>query len=375
VPPIDVLPDVQMQLQAFNPATGRALSQAQPAHITDGQFLLFVDPTASQLSSISILVSPKDPTAVAPSRTFVMPLGGSITGVKFALGDYGGSLPGVPGFLMGSDSNPVVGATVLVNGTVAGGGTFKAQRTTTDADGGFAVAMLASESESSMVLTAYPPANSPAGILQVPIGVIADGSGGHFTQALLTCPDRLSVSGRLLRPDGTTVAMGATVTATAIDTVGGRPLPISPATALTDMDGRYQLFLDPAIYRFDYVPGEALPQKSRLVRIDQAVDTDAGSFVNTPMLDDFQLSNGRTVSGTVKVRGVTDPPMSGQLQPNALLRFFRVTAVEGQTSSLLIGQAITDDTGAYQVILPDHPSATALYLNPSDAGSGLPDGG
>jgi hypothetical protein len=376
VPPVDVLPDVQMQLQAFDPSTGKPLSQAPQVSKTTGVFTLSVDPAASQLSSISVLVSPLNPASLAPSKTFVLPVNGSMTAVKLALGDYGGALPQVPGTLLGSDGNPVAGATVQIAGTVSGGGTFKA-RALTDSDGGFAADLLASEDDSSMLLTAFPPPNSPAGILQVPIGVIAAGSGGHLTQPVLTCPDRIMVTGRLLRPDGSTAEVMATVTATPIEKLDAGPMPISAATVTTDQDGRYQFFLDPAIYRFDFVPpaGDALPQKSRLVRIDQAVDSDAGTISNTIPLDDFELSSGRTVSGTVSVRGLTDPPMSGVLTPNALLRFFRVTSVEGQTSSLLIGQAITDDTGAYQLILPDHPTATALYLNPPDAGSNQQDAG
>jgi hypothetical protein len=376
-PPVDQPLDILMQIQAFDPATQRPLSQPANVQKLDGQFQLYIDPSAATLPSISLLATPREATALAPSKTFVqiLPASGSITGLKLVLGDYGVGLPQTSGAVIGTDMNPVAGATVVVTGIVTGGGTFTSQPAMTQTDGGFSVNLLASQSDSSLLLTAYPPAGSSAGILQVPVGAVANGMTGQLSQQLFTCPDRLSISGRLLRPDGQTPSAGATVVATAIDTVDSHVMPLSTTQTLTTDDGRFQMFLDPAIYRLDFFPGEALPQKSRVVRVEASVDTDAGLIVNMMDFGDFALSNGRTVSGTVTVRGVTDAPGSGKLAPNAQVRFFRVTSVEGQASSLLIGQAITDDTGEFQVILPDHPSATALYSNPSDAGSGLPDGG
>jgi hypothetical protein len=355
----DKLADSPMQLQAFDTLTHRPLSQPTQVSTVDGQFLFYVDPSAR--GTISLIATPRDNTALAPTKTFVVnvPTGTkSIPGLSLELGDYGKGLPQVPGVLVGSDGGPIAGATVVVSGTVGGGGTFNSQSTTSGTDGGFALNLLPSQSNSSFVLTAYPPSDSPSGIVQIAVGTALVGTTGTLTSGPITAPDRLIVSGRLLRPDGQTPLDGATVVATPTQTLDGHPLPLVPSQTLTDLTGRYQLSLDPAVYRFDYVPGEQLPLKSRVVRVESAVDVDAGSFVNTIDLGDFALSTGRTVMGSVAVRAPTDPAGSGKPAANALVRYFRVTSVEGQPSSLLIGQAITDGTGSYQLILPNHPSAT-----------------
>ena len=125
--------------------------------------------------------------------------------------------------------------------------------------------------------------------------------------------------------------------------------------------------LDPARYRFDYVPAVQLPRKSRTIRIEHALDVDAGNLRTGLDVGNFQLSLGRPVGGNVTVRqntvdlpdGGTSNVGFGAPAPNAVIRFYRVTSVEGESSSVLIGEGITDNNGRYSVILPDHPMGTS----------------
>jgi hypothetical protein len=373
MPVVTIPVEAKMQVQAFDPATHRALSQRNDV-ATDGTINnVHLGSAAMGLASISVVASPRDPTALVPTKTFVLPTG-SQAGVQLEMGDYGTALPGVRGSLADSTGEPIGGATVIIQGTVGGGGTFASRRVITDADGGFAVDLLASQGPSSMTLIAYPPTDSPAGILQVPVGVTLDPDAGLglLSQGVFTCPERLVVTGELVKPDGRSPAVAATVTATPLEASPGFVLPAEPTSTATDAVGHYQLFLDPAVYRIDYLPVEALPQKSRIVRLSRSVDNDAGTVISNIDLGPFSLSAGRTVAGIVTAHSLADVGGVSKPAPNALVRFFRVTSVEGKPSALLLGQAICDDSGRYKVILPDHPqTAVALDLHP-DAGAGLP---
>ncbi len=60
------------------------------------------------------------------------------------------------------------------------------------------------------------------------------------------------------------------------------------------------------------------------------------------------IALGAALLGTVaSVTGQVEQPV-----PYSQLRFFRVTSVEGRPASILLGTAIADDRGRYQVVLP-----------------------
>jgi hypothetical protein len=68
--------------------------------------------------------------------------------------------------------------------------------------------------------------------------------------------------------------------------------------------------------------------------------------VRTVDLGQMELWKGRRVSGTVYGAGQTAKMV------NATLRFFRVTHIGGEPSALPLGEALSDDSGNYSVVLP-----------------------
>jgi hypothetical protein len=61
------------------------------------------------------------------------------------------------------------------------------------------------------------------------------------------------------------------------------------------------------------------------------------------------LAEGRTVTGRVTGTIAQRP---GVPVPYSTLRFFRVTAVEGKASAILLGATVADADGRYTVVLP-----------------------
>jgi hypothetical protein len=126
-----------------------------------------------------------------------------------------------------------------------------------------------------------------------------------------------------------------------------RPFPLAPVEVFTEADGTYVLKLDPATWRFEFVDS-ALPLASRLVTVRPLTD-DLGNPVTTFTQPTVSLARGRTISGlvtgTMSIKA--DAPV-----PNASLRFFRVTSVEGRPSAILLGSAVADEDGRYSIVLP-----------------------
>ena len=357
-----------MTIQAFDAAGGAPLSQAFDVN-AGGQFQIYLDDSASFLSSITLVAMPSSNTALVPTKSFVIsPVPARETSLgTLELGDFGEALLQVKGRLVGSDGGAVAGAVVSLEGKVAGDGTFKSRKVVTDVNGYFVIDLLANAPELPFTMTAIPPQGSPAGAMthQVRVGLQMGKPVlmvGDQPSETFTCPDRLLVSGRVIGPEGG-AALAVQVEATPIEAIDGRPLPSESSRATTDHEGSFELLLDTAKYRFDYIPSEKLPRKSRVVRVEQTVSADAGEVLQSANVGTFSLSEGRTVTGVVTVRpNSLDPTDGGVLYvapgtpvQNALVRFYRVTQVEGVDSSLLIGEAYTDPRGNYSVVLPDRP--------------------
>jgi len=352
-----------MSLQVFESAGGSPLSQ--PAVVqSNGSFDLYIHPDAAALSSITIVATPIDNTALVPSKNFVLsPVPSSQDMLPpFELGDFGDPLPMVSGKILSAQATPVAEATVTLEGSVGGGGSFRSRSVTTDMNGVFQVDMLPSAPGTAYTLTVIPPPLSSSGILQTQVRAGLDKNGmptlmsptGPDKRAEFTCPDRVPFGGTVYYPDGMP-ARGVKIEAVAVGALDMRPVPSSIATTFTDDFGTYQLLLDPARYRLDYLPGEfQLPRKSRFLRVEQPTEPDAGV-----RRDAYYLSIGRTVSGVVTVRpNMEDLPDGGVIPgvgtpaPNALVRFYRVTQIEGTDTSLLVGEGYTDERGSYSVSLP-----------------------
>lgn len=359
-----------MTIQAFETVGGKPLSQV--ANVPNGTFWLYLGEGSSFRESITLVARPSSSTALVPTKTFVIsPVPPSQTYLgMLELGDFGDALPQVSGRLVGEDGTPVVGAVVSFEGRVGGDGTFASRKVITDSTGTFAVDLLASPRDAAYTMTAVPPPGSRAGILtqQVRASLTMDRKVALFigdtVKATFTCPDRLVVSGEVLGLEGLP-AFEVQVEATPLEALDQRPLPHEVTRTTTDFQGRFELLLDPARYRIDYIPTLGLPRKSRVVRLEPTVSPDAGEVMKTASIGTFLLSRGRTVSGLVTVRpnsldlpdGGTMAHVPGTPVSNALVRFYRVTSVEGMSSSLLIGETYTDSRGGYSVVLPDYMPA------------------
>ena len=279
------------------------------------------------------------------------------------LGEFGDPLPQMRGELKTSAGIPVAAASVYLEGPVNGGGTFHSKVVTTGPDGVFRVDLLPSSAEGAYLLTALPPPNSAAGVVQRSVKAISKMAQLPYLQVIgvsenpgtVVCPDKITVIGSLRRPGGVDPAIGTTVVARAVEQLkefGKQPLPMGDSQVMTDENGHFSLELDPGIYQLDFIPGEDLPRTTRVVtvRAPTSGDFDAGTPSRTVDLHGFELRKGRKVSGEVTAPN----PATGmpQLAVNATVRYFRVSAVGGITTSLLLGEAVTDSVGKYSVMLP-----------------------
>lgn len=355
LPPLEIaLTQAAMELEAVDPVAKRALSQRTftSSGLTGsrGDFVLSIDPAAATLDSIQIVARPRDADALVPTKTFTLTRPYP-SAVSLQMGAFGDALPGLAGVVRGADGLPVADATVVLEGPVSGGGTFRSKAVTTDAEGRFYANLLPSSDTGAYTLTVLPNAKSAAGILTASTrAVVKAGQPPALEPSVFTCPDRLQVHGGVVRPDGDP-GRNTLVIATPVKAVQGRPLPRDPAEALADDQGRFQLDLDPAVYRLDFLPGEDFPRMSRFVEVKPPAGADGGGTGgHTVQLEDFELGRGRKLTGLV-----TSRPYPNQTQPeavNATVRFFRVTTLDGKPSSLLVAEGVTSDRGIYTVVLP-----------------------
>ncbi|MHB8876074.1 MAG: carboxypeptidase-like regulatory domain-containing protein [Myxococcaceae bacterium] len=349
----DTLLTAKMEVQAFDPITKRALSQRTPVTRADGSFVVWMDPAVEKLGSFTLLVTPSDQSIPTPTKVFVLsqPLPAQLV---LEMGSFGQSLPGLTGTLLDDAKHPVAGANVFIEGTVGGGGTYRTRTVTSDDLGVFRVEAFVSGTEGSFTLTAIPPASSKAGIFRGPVKVQSQGIEASLSPNTFACPSRVMVSGTLLRPDGTPAAM-AQVVAEPIGPMDGATLPPSSVRGFTDDQGHFGLALDPAEYRFDFLPGEGLPRRSRIypVRAPASRGEVAGGAIE---LSDFRLWKGRSISGSIT--SPQQPLVTSNITvPNASVRFFHVAPLGGKDIATLLAETVADEYGNYKVVLPVAPTA------------------
>lgn len=347
-----------IDLQLFDVSTNQPLSQRFPISSTTGEFAITMSPEARTRSTLILVAAPREPGVAVPTKRFVLQ-SQVTTAVSLEYGDYGDPAD-VQGTILDITGTPIAGAQVVLEGTVVGDGTFRSKIVETDAMGVFRVSSLGSKSDGSFQLTVVPPKGSRAAYTQRNVTVrVSKMPGAEATATLspasLTLDDRLIATGLVTRPGSSEKpASGVVVRATLqVETRTGtedlKALPVEPAETVTREDGTFELPLDPGVWRFEYLPGELIPISSRLVTVKTVVD-DMGRKMPTQTLTPVELSFGRTVSGNVtgtSATGVMNEPV-----PFSRLRFFRVTTVEGRPASILLGTAIADDRGKYQVVLP-----------------------
>jgi hypothetical protein len=347
-----------VELQLFD-VENNPLSQRFPISNTSGEFAITVSPTASSKPRLIVVASPRDPGVEIPTKRFVIDAQFS-SAITLEYGDFGTAAE-VKGSIVDAVGAPVSGAQVAIEGTVVGEGVFRSKIVETDAAGQFVVRSLPSKSEGSFSVFVAPPKSSRAAWSRrsATVTVKKDAATGLFTGTLspsvFTLDDRLVARGKVLRPGTGLPASGVAVRATLQqDKVTGAEtlelaLPVEPADTVTLADGSFELPLDPGVWRFEYTPGGELPISSRLVTITPGIDETTGRKLPVQELTDVQLSFGRTVSGVVTGDMGT---LSRQPVPYSRLRFFRVTTVEGRPASILLGGAVADDRGRFEVVLP-----------------------
>lgn len=356
-----------VDLQLFDVQNNQPLSQRFPVGST-GEFAITVSPEARNRANLILVAAPREPGAPIPTKRFV--LQSQVTSaVALEYGEFGEDAE-VSGTILDSMGSPVAGAQVVLEGTVVGDGTFRSKIVETNALGDFKVTSLGSQSDGSFQLIVVPPRGSRAAYTQRNVTVKVVTAPGKAPVATLSpttirLDDRLIAKGMVTQPGGDKPAAGVFVRATlqleprAGSTDALKALPVEPAESVTGEDGTFELPLDPGVWRFEYAPGGLLPISSRLVTVKAVIDDMTGLKLPTQTLSPVELSFGRTVSGTVSgtvmgVMGKIDQPV-----PYSRLRFFRVTTVEGRHASILLGSAIADERGKYQVVLPTVPMADA----------------
>ncbi len=172
---------------------------------------------------------------------------------------------------------------------------------------------------------------------------------------VLMAPDKIPVTGALLRPDGMP-AVGVPVEARAVEKLDQFPLPDGVVRGSTDDAGVFTLRLDPGVYRFDLLPTDGYPRASRIVTV-RPDPYGSGDGLMTQELPPFFLSRGRRITGRIS----SIPDRLGQSPalpaPYATVKFFRVGLVEGRPASFLLAEGVADATGTYSVLLPTREAA------------------
>lgn len=350
VPMIEIaLTQTTMDLQAFDPETNEALSQRFPVSsgtaASRGDFTITLAPKARELPAVLLVASPREASAVAPTKTFLVeaPFPNAVT---LELGDFG-ELVEVQGQALDAQGAAVAQAQVVIEGTVMGGGRYRSRVVMTDDAGLFSLSTLQGATVQSLTLVVIPPPMSDAAVTRVPVEVSSDT--GSLKPSVITCDRRLTVKGMVVTPQGApapNVGVRAIEHVTTADLGADRPFPLETVEVLTDPTGAFELELDPATWRFEFVAAE-LPLASRLVTV-RALEDERGEPVTTLTLPTVSLAKGRTISGQVTATtGLKDnAPVASRL------RFFRVTPVEGRTSAILLGTTVADDQGRYTIVLP-----------------------
>ncbi len=335
-------PGTEMQIQALSDAvTLRPLSQR--VTVPTGAVTLVLSPTVFQTRSFVVQATPKDPSALVPQKTFPPvvvvdnpPL------LSLDMGAYGSPVE-VSGTVVTLRGEPIANATVYVEGVVGGGGIFRSPGVLSDSGGNFSLTTLRSAPNGTSTLWAIPPAQSSSGILKTAVAVTAPSAIGVFP-----CPDKVLVQGSLSKADGS-AAPGVRVVAVPVEAVLGKPLPANGGQTATNDDSSFSIKLDPATYRLDFIPGEQLPRVSRFVTV--TADADGSGGFKPLQLSDFNLSNGRRITGIVYA--FADPSdAQATVAPSASLRFFRLINFQGRQSSVLLAETVSDGRGFYRVTLP-----------------------
>lgn len=334
-----------MDVQAFDSETNEPLSQRFPVSSgqpgANGNFTMTLSPRVKDLKTVLLLATPRDATLPLPTKKFVLttPLPAVVT---LELGDTGAPLI-VTGRAIDADQQPIANASVLLDGSVNGNGTFRSRLATTDATGAFTLDTL--PGAGAMKLTVMPPPESLAAVTT--FNVRSPASDGPLDPAVVKCDVRATLTGQVLNPDG---APAQGVVVRAIEQVGSsisRPLPLEGADTQTEADGRFSLRVDPATWRLEF-SSSALPLASRLVVVS-TIDANGNRVVSQELKAPVTLSRARSLTGVITG---TNPVKGTAPVSWATVRVFRVTPGGSSSTVILMGTTVADERGRYSVNLP-----------------------
>lgn len=332
----------QMVLQAIDPISRRALSQRTSPKGGDASFTLYVDPSVGLGAPIGIRAFSLQQEKLIPEKTFITTATPGPLAAPLQMGDFGEAVQ-VSGTLKDRRGVAIAGATVFIEGRAVGGGTFRTQAAQTDTNGLFNLKSLVGENTAALTFWAVPPAKSTAGILQTPAVVSPSG-----LSAAPVCPDKVRVVGKVTFPEGSVPS--ARLMAEPLQAISGHPLPRDGGEIVVFAGQPFSLPLDPGVYRLTLVPVDSLPRVVRILTVP-AVDVSSTDMPELNLPDPYVLEKGRTLTGSVYA--YADPSAeSPTLLPGAQLRFFKVFTDGASTSASLIGEAVTDSRGVYNVVLP-----------------------
>jgi hypothetical protein len=261
--------------------------------------------------------------------------------------------------VQGTDGSRVSGAVVQAQTNLGGGSTSSsptyngttsfAQSGMTDTNGTVVLSLIPANGGYSGAydLVAVPPAASPWATTcsdpNMPPKAVGSGnvtSAGGQPLTTLKLDPRPWLTGTVTDANGRGVA-GMAITATP----GGDPTgnctstPAAPGSTTTDYLGSFTLPLDPGTYQLDYDPalGSAAPRLT-----ESGVQVAGTSTVR----HDVRLPRAGLVLGTVV-------SASGDRLPNATVKLFQPQCSSSPcpTPPLLRGQAVTDSTGYFQIVV------------------------
>jgi hypothetical protein len=244
-----------------------------------------------------------------------------------------GTLPApatLTGRVVDSRGAAVGSARVLLLSTSAASYLLSGQ-TTTRPDGSFSVLVRAG----SYLVEVAPDVDPAQPAVSDPITVPVVAPTTPLASAIV-CPDKVKVSGIVLRSDGRPASAGFRVDATRLsDPLTGR----GTRSILTDATGAFSLVLDRGHYRIEITP----TTESAVPRTILAVDVPSSTApVALPALHIFPPHE---LVGTVRGGNPATPV------PGATVNFYAVDSTG--TKSVLIGSAVSDSSGQYRAVLPD----------------------
>lgn len=239
----------------------------------------------------------------------------------------------IRGKVAGGATVPIAGAAVMLKGIVDQDGVFTAHGETGD-DGLWTGQIL----PGSYTVTITPPPDAEYATTVKEMDIEASGA-----EATIACSARARVSGRVTGYDGRDLSE---CTLRAVQ-IGAPAIGAEPVTALTDGEGRYELWLDPGSWGLVAIPiGDS--GYPRLV--DRAL---SGLNPGVKVTHDFLIPAPRLVKGSITsstgqpVTGVTVEFYDLQVEPGA----GSDAPSPGLDQLRLLGYGVTDENGAYRALL------------------------